>query len=212
MIRSIELLFKRVPGWSSLRTQPWMRRALGFEETLWTRKIADVEVRKLVASLDPAPRSALEISGSVWKEHGFPRYRQTEYPPFDICSDVLDEQFDLVIAEHVFEHLERPYRAARNVLAMLRPGGAFLVVTPFMYKVHGCPSDYTRWTEDGLRYFLDEAGFPMDGTRTGSWGNREVIQSTFTHEFRSFNRHAHSLANEPDFPVVVWALARKPVE
>jgi SAM-dependent methyltransferase len=209
MLRGIESLVSRLPGWRTLRQTRTMRRTLGFEDTIWTRKVADREVRKLVAELGPERLSALEISGTVWKDHGFARYRSTSYPEYDVTAAPLEERFDLVIAEHVLEHLPRPYAAARNVRAMLRPGGAFLVVTPFLYKVHPCPDDCTRWTETGLRHFLAEAGY--DEARTGAWGNRACIASTFTpREHRSYNRWAHTLRNEPEYPVVVWALAHAP--
>jgi SAM-dependent methyltransferase len=211
MIRSLEQLVARLPGWRTLRRTRTLRRALGFEDTIWTRKVADEEVRKLVRALDPAPRSALEISGRVWEGHGFPEYRSTSYPEYDVTAAPLEERFDLVIAEHVLEHLRHPSRAARNVLRMLRPGGAFLVVTPFLYRVHPCPDDCTRWTGTGLAHFLAEAGFPLEQTHTGAWGNRACIRSTFTtREHRSYNRWAHKLRNEPEYPVVVWALARAP--
>ena len=193
-----------------MRKSAGFRSALGYEETLWTRKAADEAVRRLVADLRPDTLSALEISGHVWQEFGFASYRRTEYPDFDLQGDALPERFDLVIAEHVFEHLPWPARAARNVLRMLEPGGHFLVVTPFLYRVHENPVDCTRWTETGLRHFLAECGFPLDEITTGSWGNLPCAEATLRREFVLFNRHVHSLATDPQFPVVVWALATAP--
>ena len=210
MLRVFDRVLSRIPVWRRLRQHRGFRAACGFEETLWTRKVADQQVRRLIARLDPEHLSALEISGSVWRGFGFKSYRQTTFPEFDICADALPERFDLVIAEHIFEHLLWPSRAARNVLAMIRPGGHFLIVTPFLYRVHLNPVDCTRWTETGLRQFLAECGFPPEHTTTGSWGNRECVEATFRREFRLFNRHFHSLKNEPEYPVVVWALARAP--
>lgn len=209
MLKSLDRALHLVPGWKRLRGARGFRGALGFEEVLWTRREADRAVRELVARLHPESLSALEISGEVWRSHGFAEYHSAQYPEFDLCRDVLPRQFDLVIAEHVFEHLLWPYRAGRNALEMVKPGGWFLMVTPFLYKVHHNPVDCTRWTETGIRYFLAECGFPLDGIVTGSWGNREVITATFRKEYRLFNRHAHSLRNEPDYPIVVWALARR---
>lgn len=191
--------------WRSRRLRGWA----GFEQTIWSRKVADQEVRKLIAPLNPASLSVLEISGEVWREYGFQKHTSTHYPPFDICADRLDETFDLVIAEHIFEHLLRPYQAARHVFMMVKPGGRFLMVAPFLYRVHRDPQDCSRWTETGMKYFLAEAGFPLDGIQTGSWGNRAVVGRHFRREFTLFNRHLHSLRNEPDFPLVVWALARR---
>jgi SAM-dependent methyltransferase len=192
-----------------LRRSPTLRRWLGFEETIWTRKAVNEAVRKLVGALEPASLRALEISGAVWKNYGFKSYRSAGYPDLDICEASLGESFDLVIAEHVFEHLLWPYRAGRHVLQMVEPGGHFLMVTPFIYKFHPDPYDCTRWTETGIRYFLAECGFPLERIQTGSWGNRECIEATFRREYRLFNRHLHRLGNDPALPLVVWALAER---
>jgi SAM-dependent methyltransferase len=208
--RSVDRVLSTMPVWRRVRKCPSFRVACGFEETLWTRKVADEQVRRLVATLHPEQLSALEISGGVWRDYGFKSYRQTSFPEFDICAGALTEQFDLVIAEHVFEHLLWPSRAARNVLRMIKPGGHFLMVTPFLYRVHADPIDCTRWTETGLRQFLAECGFPPEDTTTASWGNRDCVEATFRREFRIFNRYSQSLDNEPEYPISVWALARAP--
>ncbi|HKY05815.1 MAG TPA: methyltransferase domain-containing protein [Blastocatellia bacterium] len=209
MLRRIEKRLQAFRLWRTVRTSPRFRRLLGYEQTLWTRKVADEETRKLINTLDPASLSALEISGRVWEDFGFNAYHNVAFPAFDICKEVLDESFDLVIAEHIFEHLLYPYKAGRNVHRMLKPGGHFLLVTPFIYKVHADPHDCTRWTEEGLRHFLAECGFDLNHTRSGSWGNRNCIDATFKREFRLFNRYLHDLTNETDYPMVVWALAKK---
>jgi SAM-dependent methyltransferase len=190
------------------RSRP-LRGLLGFEETLWTRKVADEEVRKLIGAIEPQTLRALEISGRVWKDYGFKTYRSVAYPAFDICEAPLPETFDLVIAEHVFEHLLWPGRAGRHAWQMLAPGGRFLMVTPFLYRIHADPYDCTRWTETGLRYFLADCGFPIETIQTGSWGNRECIEATFRREYTLFNSYIHSLENDPALPVVVWALAAR---
>lgn len=194
-------MFSRIKNW------PWLRHALGYEETIWTRKMADQETRKLVCTLNPSCLSALEISGGAWQSFGFASYRQVEYPAFDICKDTLSERFDLIICEHIMEHVLSPSKAARNIHAMLNPVGHLIVITPFLYKVHPNPNDCTRWTEQGLRVLLAESGF--DNIATGSWGNRKCIKATFKKEYRLFNRYLHSLENEPDYPIVIWGLARK---
>jgi SAM-dependent methyltransferase len=211
MSQRIYRRFYSLPGLRRIRGSARLRSLAGFEETLWTRKVPDEQSRALVSRLKPETLSALEISGASWKNFGFGSYRQTTFPEFDICGDALDDQFDLIIAEHILEHVRWPCRAARNVLRMLKPAGYFLVVTPFIYKVHANPLDCTRWTETGMRYFLEDCGFPFDTVVTGSWGNRRCIEATFRKEYRLFNRYLHSLEAEPDYPMVVWALARKAV-
>jgi hypothetical protein len=101
-----------------------------------------------------------------------------------------------------------PYRAGRNVYQMLNPGGYVLVTTPFLIRIHDQPVDCSRWTELGLKHLLAECGFPMKNIRTGSWGNRACVIANFT-EWPHYAPQQHSLDNEPNFPLVVWALAQK---
>lgn len=178
-------------------------------ESHWARTVMDRETKKWVDALNPGILNTLEIAGTKWSRTAqFAHYRSVQYPAFDICSRRLGESFDLIIAEQVFEHVLWPYRAARNVLAMLNPGGYFLITTPFMIRLHHGPEDCTRWTETGIRYFLAECGFAANNVRTGSWGNRACAFANFFH-WVEFDARTHSLANEPDLPVVVWAMARK---
>jgi SAM-dependent methyltransferase len=196
------VLRKVLPGalFEGLRSQP----------EHWCRVVMNRETRKLVQALGPEQLRVLEISGERWKSFGFQSYRSVGYPSFDLCAQTLDERFDLVIAEQVFEHLLWPLRAARNAYEMLVPGGRFLVTTPFLLRIHRSPVDCSRWTETGLRHLLAEAGFGLDDTETGAWGNRACVRSNFERWTR-YRRLLHSLDNEPDYPVVVWALATRPL-
>lgn len=174
----------------------------------WSRVVMNAECEKLVGALPCAQMSALEISGRQWRDFGFAEYRIAGYPDFDICAGPLDETFDMVIAEQVFEHLLYPYRAGRNVHAMLKPGGYFLCSVPFLVKVHDYPHDCTRWTALGLKHFLHECGFPLESIDAGEWGNRACIVANFD-DWVMYDPERHDLTNEPDFPYHVWALARR---
>jgi SAM-dependent methyltransferase len=175
----------------------------------WARIVMNRETRSLVQGLKPEGLDVLEISGTTW-EHNFPfkSYTVAEYPEFDICKDVLDQKFDLIIAEQVFEHLTHPYRAARNVHQMLRPNGFFLLTTPFLLRIHDIPIDCSRWTPLGMKYFLQEAGFPFERIQSCGWGNKRCVKANFR-RWRPYRSWLHSLRNESDFPIVVWALAQK---
>jgi SAM-dependent methyltransferase len=186
-----------------------LKKALGWkQEMCWIRTVSDEACRELVRGLPYGAMSALEISGNAWRDWGFKAYRSANYPDYDVCGEPLSETFDIVIAEQVFEHLLRPYRAGRNVHAMLNAGGHFLVSTPFLVAIHDHPSDCTRWTETGLKHFLAECGFPPESVRTGSWGNRRCVKANLD-AFLFYRQNWHSLKNEYRFPVSVWALARK---
>lgn len=181
----------------------------GGEMDQWQRIVMNESTRLLVAALAPETRDVLEISGDRWRQLlRFRSHRSVHYPDFDICAATLAEQFDLIIAEQVFEHLLWPYRAARHVYQMLRPGGHFLVTVPFLIKRHECPYDCSRWTETGLRYLLAEAGWDLLAIQSGSWGNRACVMANLR-RWQIYQPWRHSRRNERDFPVQVWALARK---
>jgi len=182
--------------------------AVGYDHRHLTRPVMYERCGELLKALQPAQLDALEVSaGKHFQSLGFKSFTEANYPEFDICSQRMDRQFDLVIADQVWEHLLYPYRATRNVFAMLKPGGHFLVTTPFLIRVHAIPFDCTRWTETGMRYFLAECGFDEASIVTGSWGNRAAVKANFNKWARA--GWFSSMTNEPDFPVVVWALARK---
>jgi SAM-dependent methyltransferase len=184
-------------------------RVVGYDPTYWTRVVMYNECFKLVEDLNPSQLDVLEIgSGEHWRSRfPFKSYAPFDYPTYDICKDCLDRQFDLVICDNVFEHLRYPQRAADNVYKMLRPGGHFLNITPFLIRIHHVPIDCTRWTELGMSYFLQDHGFTIRAT--GSWGNKGVVRA-------ALNRLAvrrgffGSLRNEKDFPVAIWVMAERP--
>lgn len=174
----------------------------------WSRVVMQREQHALLAAIDSQTLSALEISGDHWREYGFASYEKVTYPDFDICAQRTPRQYGIILAEQVWEHLLWPYRATRNVLEMLEPGGYFMVSVPFLVRVHGYPIDCSRWTELGLKHLLAECGFPIESIKTGSWGNKSSIIASFR-SWRNYVPWVHSLRNEPNFPQVVWAFARK---
>ena len=67
-----------------------------------------------------------------------------------------DQSFDSVIAIEVFEHLKDPARAACELDRVLRPDGVALVTVPFMFRIHGDPFDFQRFTAEGLNALFEQ--------------------------------------------------------
>lgn len=67
-----------------------------------------------------------------------------------------DGEFDVVMAISVWEHLRKPWLAAAAAHRVLKPGGLLYVATHFVFPIHGYPSDYCRWTSEGLLGLFDE--------------------------------------------------------
>lgn len=181
------------------------------QEIQWCRVAMNREIERFIRCLDCRRMDVLEISGTGSQgKYEFRTYKSVGYPEYDVCAEPLArEQFDLVIAEQVFEHILRPDKAATNVYEMLRPGGIFVISTPFLLKIHDAPLDLYRWTERGIRQLLDTANFTV--MTTASWGNLECLASDLQPGlgWTIYDPIKHSLHNEPQFPIVVWAFAKK---
>jgi hypothetical protein len=65
---------------------------------------------------------------------------------------------------------------------------------------------YWRFTPRALEILMEPAGIEV--VAIGTWGNRQCVIGNFKRLSSYMTRH--SLRNEPDFPVQVWAFARSP--
>jgi SAM-dependent methyltransferase len=185
-------------------------RLIGYDATHITRVEPYRHCGDWIEDLLPNQLDVLEVSaGEYWQtKFEFKSYTRFDWPEYDICKDCLERQFDLVIADNVFEHLPYPARAASNVLRMMRPGAWFLNLTPFLIRVHDVPIDCTRWTELGMKYFLEEAGFEPSTMKSGSWGNRAAVKANMR-KLGAYRGWTRRLINEREFPVTIWVMAQK---
>lgn len=181
-------------------------RPHGTPERQWCRLVMNDEITKILSDLSPGDCDAVEISGNLHAGRAWRSYERLSYPEFDICSSVPDRTFDVVVCEQVLEHVRDPWTAARTLRDLCRPGGHVVVSTPFLIKVHNEPTDYWRFTVPGLRLLLEAAGLEVLSAQ--SWGNRACVRANFRHWVR--RRPWQSMANEELFPIVVWAVARRP--
>eukprot|EP00928_Gymnodinium_smaydae_P075258 TRINITY_DN58273_c0_g1_i1.p1 TRINITY_DN58273_c0_g1~~TRINITY_DN58273_c0_g1_i1.p1 ORF type:complete len:343 (+),score=36.87 TRINITY_DN58273_c0_g1_i1:35-1030(+) len=67
--------------------------------------------------------------------------------------------FDLVVSSSVFEHLTSPSCAMANMNSLLRRGGRFDFTVPFLYRDHGSPNDFFRFTVQNVRRLFRCGGF-----------------------------------------------------
>jgi SAM-dependent methyltransferase len=83
----------------------------------------------------------------------------------DIHSLPVDwaDRYDACIASAVFEHLERPWIAAKEVARILAPGGVCYIATHQTFPLHGYPKDFFRFSSDALKLIFEDAGLEVLG-------------------------------------------------
>lgn len=63
--------------------------------------------------------------------------------------------FGAVLCSHLLEHVKDPFAAARNIAALLAPGGRVFVQSPWVQGFHAFPDDYWRISLSGLEVLFD---------------------------------------------------------
>ena len=173
--------------------------------------------RRIIKALGPQNLEVAEVSGHWGKQFNFKSYDIFRYPTWDICAGpYLDKdtgqprKFDLVLANQVWEHLDRPYAATRHVYDMLRGGGYFWLAVPFFIPFHAAPQDNSRWSARGLKNLLIEAGFDEEAIHSEQWGNRHVARRNLEQKWPpDYDEATDDIKNDPMMPICSWALAQK---
>lgn len=82
--------------------------------------------------------------------------------------------FDFILSSQVLEHVSDPAVYLSECHRLLKPGGMLLLTTHGTFEDHGCPYDFQRWTADGLRRDLGQAGFQITQLSKVTTGLRAV--------------------------------------
>ena len=78
----------------------------------------------------------------------------------DISSiPVENERYGAVLCTQVLEHVPNPLKVLKELNRVLIPGGTLWLSTPFYFEEHEQPYDFYRYTQFGLRYLHEQAGF-----------------------------------------------------
>ena len=72
-------------------------------------------------------------------------------------------RFGTIFCLSVLEHCDQPFVMADNMTRLLAPGGRIYLSVPFAWKFHGYPSDYWRFTHEGVKKLFPQLQF--DGER-----------------------------------------------
>lgn len=174
-----------------------------------------------LAAEDGLSRRCLAISGSRKlatvlgleaariEEAGYPEHSMLALP-------YPDGAFVACVSDQVLEHVEGdPFAAVRESFRVVRPGGFVVHTTCLLNPIHREPGDFWRFTPDALALLCRSAGAVE--IETGSWGNRQALAITMAGARMakvpldaSHPLTRIALANDPDWPIHAWVVARKP--
>ena len=70
-------------------------------------------------------------------------------------------RFGTIFCLSVLEHCAEPFRMAENLTRLLKPGGKVCVSVPFAWQFHGYPSDYWRFTHEGVKRLFPRLAFDL---------------------------------------------------
>ena len=180
------------------------------------RVVMQKSSRQMIRDLRPGRLDVAEISGKWGETFKFRSYTPFRYPDYDICAGPITDEagnvrkFHLIMANQVWEHLDRPYAATRNVRRMLKKGGHFWLAVPFHVPFHAAPGDCSRWSARGLKNLLIEAGFDEEAITAEQWGNFNAARRNLETPWPPvYDPDTDPLEDDPQMPICAWALARK---
>jgi SAM-dependent methyltransferase len=70
--------------------------------------------------------------------------------------------FRVVITQETLEHVREPRQALAEVNRVMVPGGVLYCQVPFVIGYHPGPTDFWRFTRQGIEQIVTEAGFECD--------------------------------------------------
>jgi SAM-dependent methyltransferase len=79
----------------------------------------------------------------------------------DGALPLADESVDFVVSFQVLEHVRNVPAYLSTARRVLKRGGGIFLSTHGVWPYHPHPTDYWRWTRDGLCVTLEEAGFKI---------------------------------------------------
>jgi ubiquinone/menaquinone biosynthesis C-methylase UbiE len=103
---------------------------------------------------------------------GFVNVDVVEMPGVEVVGDIQKLPFAnaciaAIDCDAVLEHVPDANAAVAELYRVLQPDGFLHVVVPFCQAFHAYPSDYRRWTTEGLKQLLAQFEIIEVGVRAG---------------------------------------------
>jgi SAM-dependent methyltransferase len=104
----------------------------------------------------------------------------TAFEGVDVVANIChlpfaDQSVAMIVCDNVLEHVAEAEQAVKEMYRVLQPGGYAYISTPFLYPYHSSPSDFHRWTLQGLEYMCRQFQVVEKGTRSGFFSSLSVV-------------------------------------
>ena len=158
----------------------------------------------------PLGRWNLYVGGAGSKPEGYVNLDLFPLPGVDVAADAEhlpfpSGLFQCIECDAVLEHVRQPGQVMREMTRVLAPGGYMHLVTPFCHPFHEYPSDYRRFTLDGLKQLAgNELEVVAEGWRTGPTATMLVFLLEYVKlwfPWRAWRVVAHGVLGWLLFPV-----------
>ena len=87
-------------------------------------------------------------------------------------------KFDYVICSSVMEHVAKPWLAAKNIEDILQDGGLLIWTTPWVWRIHGYPNDYWRFSPNGVKQLFSYITWLWTGYHIRLGNDQSVLIDT----------------------------------
>ncbi len=139
-------------------------------------------------------------------------------PPAQVAAAFGGATFDTLFCISVLEHVAGVFAAAANLERLLRPGGALFLSVPFVFRHHGYPDDFWRFTPGAVAHLFPGIDFRglrhscvaslEEGDRMSLAGSRVDKLNRFVFRPRALDdKVARKRAKSAGEPVPAYALA-----
>jgi SAM-dependent methyltransferase len=75
---------------------------------------------------------------------------------------VEDGRYEYIFFNQVMEHLPQPHLVLKELFRVLKPGGKLIYTAPLFYEEHEQPYDFYRYTQFGIKFLFNDAGFSFE--------------------------------------------------
>lgn len=165
--------------------------------------------------------SMLAIDGTLESLNADARMEPTFLHDANTPFPIADATYDAGVSFNTFEHIRRDEHALGEFIRILKAGGKFHIIVPFVYRVHGSPSDYHRHTCHWWEETLVRLGVPAGQSRIEpiTWGRLSTafttIEQTRLRFLRGLALRLDILLNDDltivaDYPIGYYVSGTKP--